>query len=94
MLEYHRGRKISLTTKSVSELVDQVMVPFQALQAYGVAVDAVCPGKKAGDVCRTAVHQGTVHQVPGTDFPIFFLFRVVQLFPVGKVTDLVYGLCL
>jgi len=26
-------------------------------------VDAVCPGKKAGDVCRTAVHQGIGHQV-------------------------------
>ncbi|WVZ87638.1 hypothetical protein U9M48_034245 [Paspalum notatum var. saurae] len=40
----------------------EVMVPFQALQAYGVGVDAVCPGKKAGDVCRTAVHQGIGHQ--------------------------------
>ncbi|KAG2569656.1 hypothetical protein PVAP13_7NG434600 [Panicum virgatum] len=41
-----------------------VMVPFQALQAYGVSADAVCPGKKAGDVCRTAVHlhQGIGHQ--------------------------------
>ncbi|KAK7333056.1 hypothetical protein VNO80_29816 [Phaseolus coccineus] len=34
----------------------EAMVPFQALQAFGVAVDAVCPGKKANDVCRTAVH--------------------------------------
>lgn len=40
----------------------EIMVPFQALQAYGVAVDAVCPGKKAGDICRTAVHQNTGHQ--------------------------------
>ncbi|KAK9115682.1 hypothetical protein Sjap_014629 [Stephania japonica] len=40
----------------------EVMVPFQALQAYGVSVDAVCPGKKAGDVCRTAVHQHCGHQ--------------------------------
>jgi D-lactate dehydratase len=30
------------------------MVPFQALQAFGIAADAVCPGKKSGDVCRTA----------------------------------------
>ncbi|KAK4360881.1 hypothetical protein RND71_019833 [Anisodus tanguticus] len=36
----------------------KVMVPFQALLAYGVAVDAVCPG----DVCRTAVHQFSGHQ--------------------------------
>ncbi|MQM04264.1 hypothetical protein Taro_037070 [Colocasia esculenta] len=40
----------------------EVMVPFQALQAYGVNVDAVCPGRKAGDICRTAVHQGSGHQ--------------------------------
>ncbi|KAL3596713.1 hypothetical protein D5086_008350 [Populus alba] len=33
----------------------EAMVPFQALQAYGIAVDAVCPGKKAGDYCRTQV---------------------------------------
>ncbi|OAY77315.1 Protein DJ- D [Ananas comosus] len=40
----------------------EIMVPFQALQAYGIAVDAVCPGKKAGEICRTAVHQGLGHQ--------------------------------
>ncbi|EXC21753.1 Intracellular protease 1 [Morus notabilis] len=40
----------------------EAMVPFQALQAYGVAVDAVCPGKKAGDICRTAVHDSSGHQ--------------------------------
>lgn len=40
----------------------EVMVPFQALQAYGVSADAVCPGKKAGEVCRTAVHQIGNHQ--------------------------------
>ncbi|XP_071915541.1 protein DJ-1 homolog D-like isoform X2 [Coffea arabica] len=38
------------------------MVPFQALLAYGVAVDAVCPGKKAGDLCRTSIHQFSGHQ--------------------------------
>lgn len=40
----------------------EVMVPFQALLAYGVSVDAVCPGKKGGDICRTAVHQLSSHQ--------------------------------
>lgn len=40
----------------------EVMVPFQALQAFGVSVDAVCPGKKSGEACRTAVHQGSGHQ--------------------------------
>jgi protease I len=34
----------------------EIMVPFQALQAVGHAVHAVCPGKKSGDVVRTAIH--------------------------------------
>lgn len=34
----------------------EVMVPFQALQMVGHAVDAVCPGKKAGETVRTAIH--------------------------------------
>jgi protease I len=34
----------------------EVMVPFQALLMVGHSVHAVCPGKKAGDTVRTAVH--------------------------------------
>jgi protease I len=34
----------------------EVMVPFQALQVVGHTVHAVCPGKKAGDVIRTSIH--------------------------------------
>jgi protease I len=34
----------------------EVMVPFQSLQMVGHTVHAVCPGKKAGDVIRTAIH--------------------------------------
>ena len=34
----------------------EVMVPFQALLMVGHNVDAVCPGKKSGDVVRTAIH--------------------------------------
>jgi len=34
----------------------EVMVPFQALLMVGHEVHAVCPGKKAGDVVRTAIH--------------------------------------
>jgi deglycase len=34
----------------------EVMVPFQALQMVGHRVDAVCPGKRAGDSVRTAIH--------------------------------------
>ena len=34
----------------------EVMVPFQALLMVGHAVDAVCPGTKAGEAVRTAIH--------------------------------------
>lgn len=34
----------------------ELMVPFQALQMVGHTVHAVCPGKKAGEQIRTAVH--------------------------------------
>jgi protease I len=34
----------------------EVMVPFQALLMVGHSVHAVCPGKKSGEVVRTAIH--------------------------------------
>ncbi len=34
----------------------EIMVPFQALQAVGHEVDAVCPEKEAGDSVKTAIH--------------------------------------
>jgi deglycase len=34
----------------------EIMVPFQALLMVGHRVDAVCPGKRAGETVRTAVH--------------------------------------
>jgi protease I len=34
----------------------EIMVPFQALQAFGFEVDAVCPEKEAGETVKTAVH--------------------------------------
>lgn len=34
----------------------EVMVPFQALEMVGHTVHAACPGKKTGDVVRTAIH--------------------------------------
>ncbi|KAM1114569.1 hypothetical protein ACFX13_048109 [Malus domestica] len=46
----------------------EVVVRFQALQAFGVSVDAVCPGKKSGDICPTAIHQHSTSQFL-TSFP-------------------------
>src|ERR1700743_1314153 len=34
----------------------EVMVPFQALQAVGHTVHAVCPDKKSGQTIKTAIH--------------------------------------
>lgn len=34
----------------------EVMVPFQALQAVGCTVHAVCPDKRSGETVATAVH--------------------------------------
>ena len=34
----------------------EIMVPFQALQAVGHEVDAVCPEKESGETVKTAVH--------------------------------------
>ena len=34
----------------------ETMVPFQALQAIGYEVVVLCPGKKGGDLIKTAIH--------------------------------------
>src|SRR6516162_395028 len=34
----------------------EIMVPFQALQMVGHTVDAVCPGKKKGELIKTSIH--------------------------------------
>jgi protease I len=34
----------------------EAMVPFQCLRAVGHEVHAVCPGKSAGEIVRTAIH--------------------------------------
>ncbi|HCS54813.1 MAG TPA: protease, partial [Planctomycetaceae bacterium] len=34
----------------------EIMVPFQTLLTLGYEVHAVCPGKKAGEQVRTAIH--------------------------------------
>ena len=50
----------------------EAMVPFQALQMVGHRVDAVCPGKAAGDSVRTAIHDfegdQTYSEKPGHNF--------------------------
>ena len=52
----------------------EVMVPFQALTAVGHVVDAVCPGKKAGQQIKTAIHDfdgdQTYSEKPGHNFTL------------------------
>lgn len=60
----------------------EVMVPFQALQMVGHRVDAVCPGKAAGDAVATAVHDFEGHQTytekPGHRFTLNASFEAID----------------
>src|SRR4051812_17722399 len=60
----------------------EVMVPFQALLMIGHRVHAVCPGKKAGDKVRTAVHDfegdQTYSEKPGHNFALNATFAEVK----------------
>ena len=49
------AKKLLLLTGDYAEDYE-VMVPFQALLMVGHRVDAVCPGKRAGEFIRTAIH--------------------------------------
>ena len=60
----------------------ETMVPFQALLMVGHAVHAVCPGKKAGESVRTAVHDfegdQTYSEKPGHNFALNADFAAVK----------------
>jgi protease I len=60
----------------------EVMVPFQALRAVGHDVDAVCPGKSAGQSVRTAVHDfegdQTYTEKPGHNFTLNATFDEIR----------------
>jgi protease I len=60
----------------------EVMVPFQALQMVGFEVHAVCPGKRAGQKVRTAVHDfegdQTYSEKPGHNFTLNYSFDEVR----------------
>ena len=60
----------------------EVMVPFQMLLMVGHEVHAVCPGKRAGDTVRTAVHDfegdQTYSEKPGHNFALNADFDAVD----------------
>ena len=75
------GRKILLLAGDFVEDYE-IMVPFQALMAVGHTVHAVCPGKKAGDKVRTAIHDfegdQTYSEKPGHNFTLNATFDEVR----------------
>jgi protease I len=60
----------------------EVMVPFQMLLMVGHTVHAVCPGKKAGEFVRTAIHDfegdQTYSEKPGHRFTLNASFADVR----------------
>ncbi len=60
----------------------EIMVPFQALQAMGHAVHAICPEKREGDSIRTAIHDfegdQTYTEKPGHNFTLNATFAETE----------------
>jgi protease I len=60
----------------------EIMVPYQALLMVGHTVHAVCPGKKAGERVRTAIHDfegdQTYSEKPGHGFTLNADFDTIR----------------
>lgn len=76
----------------------EIMVPVQALQALGYAVDVVCPGKRSGETIRTAIHDfegdQTYTEKPGHNFTLNATFAEIDaphyaglLIPGGRAPE-------
>jgi protease I len=76
----------------------EIMVPFQALLMVGHVVHAACPGKKAGEKIRTAVHDfegdQTYSEKPGHNFSLNATFDEIRpenydalLLPGGRAPE-------
>ncbi|KAI3946535.1 hypothetical protein MKX01_017751 [Papaver californicum] len=81
----------------------EAKVPFQALEAFGFKVDAVCPGKKAGDYVHTSILQSFVHRslsdTAGHKFTLNATFDEVEptrydglLIPGGRAPEYLAGI--
>ncbi len=61
----------------------EAMVPLQMLLMVGHAVDTVCPGKKAGETVKTAIHDfegdQTYSEKPGHNFQITADFETISV---------------
>jgi len=76
------AKKILLLTGDYTEDYE-TMVPFQALLMVGHTVHAVCPGKKAGQQVRTAIHDfegdQTYSEKPGHNFTLNASFDEIDV---------------
>ena len=74
-------KKILLLTGDFAEDYE-TMVPFQMLEMAGHEVHAVCPGKKKGDIVKTAIHDfegdQTYTEKPGHNFVLNYTFSEVN----------------
>ncbi|NPT61256.1 DJ-1/PfpI family protein [Paraburkholderia elongata] len=74
-------KKILLLTGDYAEDYE-TMVPFQALTMVGHRVDAVCPGKRAGEKVKTAIHDfegdQTYTEKRGHDFVLNASFDAID----------------
>lgn len=84
---YVRFQEASMAKKILQLVGDfgedyEIMVPFQAMQAVGYQVHAVCPGKRAGEKIRTAIHDfegdQTYSEKPGHNFALNYTFDNVN----------------
>ncbi|HHB79491.1 MAG TPA: DJ-1/PfpI family protein [Saprospiraceae bacterium] len=61
----------------------ETMVPFQMLEMMGYKVHAVCPGKKKGEIVKTAIHDfegdQTYTEKPGHNFTLNYNFSSVRV---------------
>lgn len=61
----------------------EVMVPFQTLGVFGLQTDVACPGKKAGETIKTAVHDfegdQTYTEKPGHRFLLNASFSSLRI---------------
>lgn len=76
------AKKILMLTGDYTEDYE-TMVPFQALLMVGHTVHAVCPGKKAGEQVRTAIHDfegdQTYSEKPGHNFTLNASFAEIRV---------------
>ena len=76
------AKKILMITGDYTEDYE-TMVPFQALLMVGHSVHAVCPGKKAGEQVRTAIHDfegdQTYSEKPGHNFTLNASFDEIEV---------------